>query len=109
MPDVIGISETRIKLGTMLRDNIDLINYNFVDTPTNSSAGGAGLYILKNIQFKERDNLRLNINNCEDIWVETTLQNKTTVIGCIYRHPRQNIKKLEDAIMETLKLIVKSI
>ena len=45
-------------------------NYTFLrkDSPTN--AGGVGLYIKQSMQFRLRNDLSLNLQHCEDLWIE---------------------------------------
>ena len=103
-PDVICITESRLH-----DDKIDY-QLNFVDIPTykliydNSptSAGGAAMYIKKDIlkSGKVRADLRLNLADCESIFLEfdisprkcnSRVPNKSLVVGCVYRHPRRTV------------------
>ena len=46
-PDIIAISETKIKENSYA--NINLSGYNFVNTNSKSKAGGVGLYIANKV------------------------------------------------------------
>jgi len=50
--DVIGISETRLSHASS--GNISLPGYSFLHTPSDSNAGGVGLYISNKYTFKPR-------------------------------------------------------
>ena len=51
LPDVIHLTETRIKLHPLI--NISLPNYTFFHTDSTTNAGGVGIYVLN--KFQERD------------------------------------------------------
>ena len=95
MPDLIGITESRLK------DNFDapcLEGYHdFVGEPTITDAGGAGIYIKDTFDYKIRDDLHLKVDRCENIWIELLGKNKNNqtkespiIIAVIYRHPGSN-------------------
>ena len=50
--DIIAISETRITKQVSLLNNLNLNNYSFEFTPTETSAGGTLLYIAKHLSYK---------------------------------------------------------
>ena len=60
--DVIAITETRIRKNTSVTQNIELSNYSFEHTPTESSAGGTLLYIANHLSYKTRSNLNIYKN-----------------------------------------------
>ena len=51
LPDVICLTETRIKLHLLL--NISLPNYTFFHTDSTTDAGGVGIYVLNKFQVKK--------------------------------------------------------
>ena len=52
--DVICITETRLSHKNPITTNIELPGYNTEQTPTESSAGGALIYISQNLSYKRR-------------------------------------------------------
>ena len=50
--DIITISETRITRQVSLLNNLNLNNYSFEFTPTETSAGGTLLYIANHLSYK---------------------------------------------------------
>ena len=50
--DIISISETRVTRQVSLLNNLNLNNYSFEFTPTETSAGGALLYITNPLSYK---------------------------------------------------------
>ena len=57
--DITAVSETRISKKTSLTCNINLQNYSFESTPTESSAGGTLLYISNHLSYKPRFDLNM--------------------------------------------------
>ena len=64
--DIIAISETRITKQVSLLNNLNLNNYSFEFTPTETSAGGTLLYIANHLSYKCRNDLniykKMNLN-----------------------------------------------
>ena len=61
-------------------------NYSFEETPTESSAGGTGLYISNNLVFKRRPDLEIyKTNQLESTFIEIIYEGSSNVIvACIY-------------------------
>ena len=57
--DIIAISETRITRQVSLLNNLNLNNYSFEFTPTETSAGGTLLYIANHLSYKCRNDLNI--------------------------------------------------
>ena len=57
--DILGISESRILKSQSLNTNVSLQNYVIEQTPTESTAGGALLYINKRHSYKTRPDLAI--------------------------------------------------
>ena len=57
--DIIAISETRISKQLSLLNNLNLDNYYFEFTPTETSAGGTLLYIANHLSYKCRNDLNI--------------------------------------------------
>ena len=64
--DIIAISETRITKQVSLSNNLNLNNYSFEFTPTETSAGGTLLYIANHLSYKCQNDLniykKMNLN-----------------------------------------------
>ena len=54
-----AISETRITKQVSLSNNLNLNNYSFEFTPTETSAGGTLLYIANHLSYKCRSDLNI--------------------------------------------------
>ena len=57
--DIIAISEKRITKQVSLLNNLNLNNYSFEFTPTETSAGGTLLYIANHLSYKCRNDLNI--------------------------------------------------
>ena len=58
--DIIAINETIIKGQVSLLNNLNLNNYSFQFTPTETSASGTLLYIANHLSYKCRNDLDIN-------------------------------------------------
>ena len=69
--DIIAISETRITKQISLLNNLNLNNYSFEFTPTETSAGGTLLYIANHLSYKCRNDLNIyKKNELESTFIE---------------------------------------
>ena len=66
LPDIICISETRLKSNPLI--NISIPGYDFVQANTSSFAGGVGMYVSSKLNFEVIAENTLDAN-CEDIWI----------------------------------------
>ena len=85
--DVLGISESRLRLNTATLSSIQLPGYNLESTPTESTKGGTLLYIKSNFKYKRRNDLEIYKSKVlESTFIEINQQNKDMIVGCIYCH-----------------------
>ena len=73
--EFIGITESRISKTNFSPTNIALANYAIKQTPTESNAGGARLYINRKHSYKIRKDLKSPIK-MESIFVEVIIPKK---------------------------------
>ena len=76
--------------------NINIPNFSFQFTPTESTAEETLLYIADNLAYQKWNDLNLyKINNLESTFIEITNTSKSNIIdGCIYRHPKMDYLNL---------------
>ena len=107
--DFIAISETRLKPQSL--SNISLSNYSFINTPSETSAGGVGLYISSKYSFKHRQDLNQKLYSTgllESVFAEVVFRSKKNVIvGCIYKHPPMHINDFLNVLSPILSIINK--
>ena len=90
---VIAITETWLHDTNHL---VDIENYNFIHKHcTSSYGGGIGLYLSKQLPFKNRPDLCLESNNnniVESLFIEICNPNgKNIIVGVLYRPPASNV------------------
>ena len=107
--DIIAVSETRISKKTSLTCNINLKNYSFESTPTESSAGGTLLYISNRLSYKPRFDLNIvKKNQVESTFIEIINTKKTNiVVGCIYKHPNMDVLEFNNHLNQMLEKVSK--
>ena len=96
---VIGLSETKIKVGMDSYLNTNLPGYCFLSQPSMSNAGGVGFYIKDNLSYIKRDDVCTTNPEFESIWIEIEVPHQHNIVcGLIYRHPDHNIGKTADVL-----------
>ena len=73
----------------IILNNLNLNNYSFEFTPTETSAGGTLLYTDNHLSYKYRNDLNIyKKSELESTFIETVNPRKSNIIvGVIYRHP----------------------
>ena len=61
--DIIAVSETRITKQVSLLNNLNLNNYSFEFTPTETSAGGTFLHTANHLSYKQQNDLNIYKKN----------------------------------------------
>ena len=91
--DIIAIRETRITKQVSLLNNLNLNNYSFEFTPTETSAGDTLLYIANHLSYKCRNDLNIyKKNELESTFIEIVNPKKLNIlVGVIYRHPSMDL------------------
>ena len=99
---VIGLSEIKASVDTPISDNIELPGYKFHYTPSNSAAGGVGIYVKSDLRANKRDDLSFTNDDFETIWIEIdNSKAKNILCCCAYRHPSSDISVFSDHFQET--------
>ena len=91
--DIIAISETRITKQVSLLNNLDLNNYSFEFTATETSAGGTLLYIANHLSYKCCNDLNIfKKMNWNLLLLKLSSPKKSNIIvGVIYRDPSTDL------------------
>ena len=91
--DIIAVSETRITKNVSLLNNLNLNNYSFEFTPTETCAGGTLLYIANHLSYKCRNDLNIYKKiELESTFIEIVNPKKSNIIvRVIYRHPSMDL------------------
>ena len=91
--DIIAVSETGITKNISSLNNLNLNNYSFEFTPTETCAGGTLLYIANHLSYKCRNDLNIyKKNELESTFIEIVNPKKSNIlVGVIYRHPSMDL------------------
>ena len=99
---VIGLSKIKAFVDTPISDNIELPGYKFQHTPSNSAAGGVGIYVKSDLNANKRDDLSFANVDFETIWIEIDNSKANDILCCCaYRHPSSDISKFRDHFQVT--------
>ena len=91
---ILAITETSEKVNVGFRKKIEIEGYKMFSTASNINKGGTAIYIDRNFDSFERMDLKIQDDNYESTWCEIKNTNsKNIVTGCIYRHPRYNVRE----------------
>ena len=102
-PSIICVSETWINQARPLLHSLN--NYSFINQPNDGHAGGAGIFINKELNFNIIEDYSLNLDQCEDIWINLQINNKTLIICSIYRHPTNNFQNFQQKFLQTIETL----
>ena len=105
MPALIFICKTHIRNKPLLNVNID--GYLFVHKRSPMQAGGVGIHVRSDIRVKCNDYFDLNLEGCEDLWmdVELNCSKNNYLFGVIYRHPNSKVNNFLQELNTKLSLI----
>ena len=106
---ILGLTETRINKNNSVSVPIAIEGYSYEHTPTESSCGGALLYISNKLNYKPRNDLLIyKPSHLESVFVEIIFPRKSNlIVGCIYRHPCMSIYEFHNIIAPLLQQISK--
>ena len=115
LPDVIGVTET--SLDEHLKE-IDIDGYVFEPCFSTTQAGGVGVYVANYLAYSKRKDLSMNLEHCEDVWIEISTQiknnhtkfqdEKKLVVGIVYRHPGSQYKRFCETLCNNIDIINRS-
>ena len=85
--NIIGVTKTRIATQVSSLNNLNLNNYSYEFTPTETTTGGILLYIARYLSYRSRYDLNIyEKNELESTFIKTRNPRKSNIIvGIIYR------------------------
>ena len=100
--DVIGITETKFLKGVAPIIDPSLPGYVHYDTPTESSKGGALMYVRDSLVCNRRtdlEGLMYKSKKLESVFVEVEVTGKKNkIFGCVYRHPCMEVDPFNECL-----------
>ena len=104
--DVINISETSQQMDLNFKTKVDISGYDMFTTGSNSEKGGVAIYVNEKYDYFERDDLKIQENDYETVWIEIkNNKSKNIICGCVYRHPRYDMSSFQLYMDKILKKI----
>ena len=86
-------------------NNIELSNYNTEHTSTKSDKDGALLFISKQLNYKNRNDLKMyQDKTLESVFVEimSKPQKRNTIVGCIFKYPKLSLSDSTNTFLQLL-------
>ena len=101
--DIITLTETKIKHTPSNLININIEGYQNFHTPTHTHCGGSMIYVKNSLSAKFLPEFSKSEEGIfESIFVEIKNQNKSLIVGTIYRHPTAGTSFMDDFLHPTL-------
>ena len=87
--DLLGKTESRLRINTLPLTQVQLPDYNFKPTSTERSKGGTAIYIKKKLNYKlEKAFIIYKLNQLESTFVEIIQNKEAFTVGCIISNQR---------------------
>ena len=102
--DITVISETRITKNINKISNINLNNYAFEFTPTESSVGGTLIYVANHLAYKPRTDLEIYKKRDLEFTFNKIINPKKSniMVDCIYIHPNMDLNEFNSDYLNSL-------
>ena len=101
LPDIIAITETRLKNSMNFGFRLQGYSIEYHDSPTN--AGGVALFVKDSLAYRVENKFMVDTPGCENLWLQLDTDNSNTfVIGVVYRHPNSNYEDFQDKLDVTI-------
>ena len=102
-PDCILLCETWLGPHS---PTVKIAGYNFVHTDrVDKKGGGVGILLSDRIKYRDRSDIRLDIQECDSCFLEVKTRNKPIIIGSIYRPPNSNVCEFVSKLEQLIKKI----
>ena len=84
-----------------------LPGYTFIQQNSKTNAGRVGMFVKNFLNFEVTHSYDLNLDGCEEIWVNVKISKGEKMFGTIYRHQGHNIAQFQTLLETTLKALNK--
>ena len=73
----------------ILLKNVSIEAYDIYSTGSQLARGGTAIYVNKKLNSFEKNDLKINNEEYESVWIEINNKgSKSIICGCLYRHPK---------------------
>ena len=104
---VIGISETWFKPSTDVA-MFDIPGYSFTQVcRSNKKGGGVACYVREGLDYKLRNDLSTANASYESVFIEISIANTKSIVGCVYRAPGNDIRSFIDGFDHEMQILSK--
>ena len=100
-PDVIGCCETHLTDTT--QNLYKLQSFNLYATNVSNNKGGVCLYISNKFASKIRNDLCMQNDHIESVFVECRVNGKSIIIGVIYHRPGTSLISFQNDLVDTIE------
>ena len=108
MPDLICVTETKLK--SLPLRNLSFPNYEFYFSNSPTNAGEVAIYISKHFIVHDASKQLIGITGCENLWLKfgDRTNHSQYLFGSIYRHPLSNFANFKEAFNDSLSQLLTS-
>jgi len=100
-PEIIAITVTKLQANRVFHSKLQGCICIRADSLT--CAGGVAFLIKSTLNFQIRDDLKIFVPACENLWIEIDHPDKKgIVIGVVYRHPQHDHSEFQEAFQENI-------
>ena len=104
--EIIGLSETKDTIDSPISTNTDIPRYKFHNAPSQSAAGGVGIYVKSSLKADKGLDLSTFTSDFKTLWIEIqNTKSKNILFCCAYRHPSSDIDKFNEHMQEIITKI----
>ena len=84
--------------------SIALKDYDLICSNSPINAGGVAVYISKNFVTQSISKQDLQVENCEDLWLHTSVRNTLILFtpGVLFRHPHHSTNEFIESLKDKL-------
>ena len=85
--------------------NVCIDEYDLYSTGSKSARGGKVIYVNNKFNSFERNDIKIKNDEFESVWIElNNKSSKNIICGCLYRHPRNNLKEFLSYLEKCLSI-----
>ena len=116
-PSILAISETGLN-DDIESEQVTIKGYRKPErNDSSTSKGGVGLYVAEHLDYVTRDDLKIKVEDCEDLWLEIinrpddnhgkNKNDNSFIIGVIYRRPGNPYRSFSHKLCQNIEKLNK--
>ena len=105
--EIIAITEIKLQANRVFHSKLQ--GYICIWADSLTCAGGVAFLIKSTLNYQIRDDLKIFVPACENLWIENNHPDKKGIIlGVVYRHPQHDHSEFHEAFQENILKINKN-